>query len=143
MPSTGVINGTNLRIKIGTDPLAYATSCALDLSAETLESVSKDSVASWSSSTVGQLSGSLSFEGFYTEDATISSDDRENPNTLFDAFAAKTLISWEFSTATSGDTKYTGSGYITALNFTGPVEENATYSGTITVSGAVTQGSVT
>lgn len=138
----GVINGTNLRIYDGGVPLGYATSCSLDLSAETRETISKDSVASWSESEVGTLSGSLSFDGFFSEDTTINAVTVKSIEDIFTKFAAKTAISWSFTTDVLGTVIYSGSGNITSLNFSAPVEENSTYSGTITVSGAVTQGTV-
>lgn len=138
----GVVNGTNLRIYDGSDPLGYATSCTLDMSAETRETLSKDSVSSWGESEVGQLSATLSFEGFFSEDTTINSDTVKSVEDIFTKFSAKTSISWKFTTDVTGEVEYSGSGFLTALNFSAPVEENATYSGTITVSGAVTQGSV-
>jgi len=142
MPTTGVVNGTNLRISIGGDPVAYATSCSLSMSREELDTLSKDSVSSWKSSKVGTKSATLSGSGLYTEDATISSADRQNPNTLFDAFDGGTLVTWEFTTGVTGDTKYSGSGYITELSFTGEVEQNATYDFTLSVAGAVTQATI-
>ena len=139
----GVVNGTNLRIYDDTVPLGYATSCTLDMSAETRETVSKDNVASWGESEVGQLSATLSFEGFFSEDTTIGATTVKSVEDLFTKFAAKTAISWRFTTDVSTEVVYSGSGYITAFNLSAPVEENATYSGTITVTGAVTQGSIT
>jgi TP901-1 family phage major tail protein len=139
----GVVNGTNLRIYDGAVPLGYATSCTLDMSAETRETLSKDGVSSWAESEVGQLSASLSFEGFFSEDTTINAVTVKSIEDIFTKFSAKTALSWRFTTDVSTEVVYSGSGYITALNISAPVEENTTYSGTITVSGAVTQGSIT
>ncbi len=138
----GITSGTDLRISVATNPLAYATSCSLSMSAETRESVSKDSTSSWQDSTVGQLSASLSFEGFFTIDDTINSNNREDFEGLFDNFSGKTQIAWTFSTGTTGDVEYSGNGYITSLDSSAPVEENATYSGTITVTGAVSKATI-
>lgn len=138
----GVINGTNLRIYDGTVPLGYATSCTLDMSAETRETLSKDSVSSWAESEVGKLSGSLSFEGFFSEDVLINAVAVKSIEDIFTKFSGKTAISWRFTTDVSASVVYSGSGYLTAVNVSAPVEENATYSGTITISGAVTQGTV-
>jgi TP901-1 family phage major tail protein len=138
-----VVNGTNLRIYDGAVPLGYATSCTLDMSSETRETLSKDSVSSWAEFEVGQLSATLSFEGFFSEDTTINSNTVKSIRDIFTKFSAKTAISWRFTTDTATEVQYSGSGYITALNYSAPVEENATYSGTITVNGAVTQESAT
>jgi len=139
----GVVNGTNLRIYDGSTPLGYATSCSLSMSAETRETVSKDSTSSWAENEVGQLSATLSFEGFYSSDATINAVTVKTVDDIYSKFEAKTAISWSFKSATTGEFIYSGSGYITSLEFNAPVEENATYSGTITVSGAITNTTIT
>lgn len=138
----GITSGTDLRISVATIPLAYATNCSLSMSAETRESISKDSTSSWQDSSVGQLSASLSFEGFFTIDDTINSNTREDFEGVFDVFAAKTQVAWKFSTGVTGDVEYSGNGYITSLEANAPVEEDATYSGTITVSGAVAKATI-
>ena len=138
----GVVNGTNLRIYDATVPLGYATSCTLDMSAETRETISKDSVASWAESEISTKSATLSFEGFFSEDTVINTVTVQDVTAIYTKFAAGTAISWRFTTDVSTEVVYSGSGYITALNFSAPVDENATYSGTITVSGAVTQGAI-
>lgn len=138
-----VISGTNLRIYDDTTPLGYATSCSLSMSAETRETISKDSTSSWSDSEVGQLSASLSFEGFFSEDTSINAVTVKSIEDIFTKFKNKTAISWRFTTDTVDDVVYSGSGYFTSLEYSAPVEENATYSGTITVTGAVTQATIT
>lgn len=138
----GITSGTDLRIQVETVALAYATNCTLSMSAETRESISKDSTSSWQDSTVGQLSATLSFEGFFTIDDTINSNTREDFEGIFDVFSGKTQIAWKFTTGTTGDVEYSGNGYITTLEATAPVEENATYSGTITVTGAVSKTTI-
>jgi predicted secreted protein len=138
----GVIKGTNFRIYDGTVPLGYATSCSLSMSAETTETISKDSVASWAESEVDTKSATLSFEGFASEDVEINTVDVKSIEDLFTKFSAGTAISWRFTTDVSTTVVYSGSGYITSFDISAPVGENATYSGTITVTGAVTQGSI-
>jgi hypothetical protein len=139
----GVVNGTDLRLSVGGNPIAYATSCTLDYTAETRETVSKDSAGNgWKSVEVGQLGATLSIESLYTEDVLVSAVARENTKDLFDAFAGKTLVTWEFTTGVSTETKYSGSGYFTSGSITGAAEENATSSHTIAVDGAVTSAAV-
>lgn len=138
----GLISGTDLRIEVGTTPLGYATNCTLSQTAETRESVSKDSTSSWAEFTVGQLSASLSFEGFFSFDDTINSNAREDVEGLWDNFSGKTSITWKFTDSASGNVEWSGSGFVTSLEFAAAVEENATYSGTITVSGAVSKATI-
>lgn len=138
----GVIKGTNFRIYDATVPMGYATSCSLSMSAETTETISKDSVSSWAEAEIDTKSASLSFEGFASEDVTISAVTVKSIEDIFTKFSAGTAISWRFTTDVSGTVVYSGSGYITSLDINAPVGENTTYSGTITVTGAVTQAAI-
>lgn len=137
-----VISGTLLRIYDDTAALGYATSCSLDVSVETRETISKDSAGSWAENEAGKISATLSFEGFASEDQTINSNTVKSIEDIFTKVAAKTAVDWRFTTDATGEIEYSGSGYFTSFNISSPVEENATYSGTITVTGAITQGTV-
>ena len=44
-----------------------------------------------------------------------------------------------FGTAATGDTIYSGEGYVSSCEISGTMEEAVTYSGTITVTGAITE----
>jgi hypothetical protein len=103
----GVIKGTNFRIYDATVPLGYATSCSLSMSAETTETISKDSVASWSESEVDTKSATLSFEGFASEDVELLTRLHvKSIEDLFTKFSAGTAISWRFTTDVSGTVVY-------------------------------------
>ena len=139
MASTGVINGTNLRLYAGGQVISKSTSCTMDLTANTLELIHKDNPGTgWSEYTIGQKSGTLSIEGFYAEDGSA-----QNPDDLFTWFNAETQIGFSFQTTTSGDAKYTGTIITTGLSFTAPVEDNSTFSATFQITGAVTKTTVT
>jgi len=138
----GVVNGTNMRIYDGAVPLGYATNCTLDMSAETRETISKDSVSSWSEAEGSTKSATLSFEGFFSEDTTINAVTVESATEIFTKFSAGTTIAWKFTTGVSTEIEYSGDAIITSFNISAPVDENTTYSGTLTVTGAVTQGAV-
>lgn len=148
MPTTGVINGTNLRLFVnnGTGtPIAigYATTCTIDLSAEERDTLSKDSVASWREFEIGQLSGTCSTEGLMTFDSSVNGNSRREFSDLFTIFSAKTEITCWFTTNASGDDRYYFNGFITALSSSAAVEENATYSVTIGINGQVLRQSIT
>ncbi len=139
MPSTGVINGTNLRVYVGTDAIAYATNCTLSLSAELRETIHKDNPgAGWRGIEVGRKSGTVTVEALYAEDGST-----ETPFDLFTAFDDKTELTMMLSTEVSGDTRWSFSAYCTALEVNGPVEENSSYSATFEINGAVTTETVT
>jgi len=138
MASTGVINGTNLRLYVGSTPIAYATSCTLSFSRELRETIHKDQPRLWRGQKVnrGQKSGTLTVEALYNEDGT--SNNYETPRTLFDALDDGTELSCTVETGVSGDNIYTFSAFCTEYEVTAAVEENATYSASFTITGAVT-----
>lgn len=143
MPTAGVINGTNFRLYLGPDPIGHATSCTLSFSKETRETVDKDNVGGWASSEDGKKSFSLSFEGFMSEDPTLNTVAVNNLGDLLTLFNATAAVTWKATTGVLGDTQITGSGTLTEFSLTAPVEENATFSGTITGKGAPVFSTVT
>jgi hypothetical protein len=47
-------------------------------------------------------------------------------------------VDWSFGTAASGDTIYEGEGFISAIEVSAEMESPVSYSGTITITGAIT-----
>lgn len=141
MATSGVINGTLLRIYRGGTAIAYATSCTLSISRDIRETLSKDSPGNgWRTISLGQKSATMSTEAFYT-DAGDSTANVQPPD-LFDDLDNGTPYLLRFSTEVSGDTYYETTGYLTQLEFTGPVEDNSTMSATWELTGALTKGTV-
>lgn len=137
--TSGVINGTNLRVYASGSAIAYATSCTLSMSKDFNETLHKDNAVTASGWRTIQTEGqqktaTINVEGLYNFDGA-----NNTPATLFDLFDDNTLIEWMLSTEVTNDVKYSGSGYITSLEFTGPVEENASFTATIDVSGQITK----
>jgi TP901-1 family phage major tail protein len=145
MATAGIISGTNFRMYVAGLPVGYATSASIDTTAETREAIHKDAAGNgWANVTIGQLSGTCSVEGFMNEDAATAFASATNaPADLFTLFSSKTLVGCTFQGSASGDTKYTFNAYITSYNVTTPVEDNSTYSIALTVSGEITQTTVT
>lgn len=134
MATTGIFNGTNLRIFVGGTAVGYSTTCTLDMNIDLRETLTKDSPGSgWRTISPGQKSGTLTGDALYSEDTA-----NVSPIDLFGYFTNKTSITWSFTTDAAGDTGFTGSGYITALNMNAPVEDNVSFSFTIEVDGAIT-----
>jgi len=137
--TAGVINGTDLRLYVGGNAVAYAVTCNLSMSRELRETIHKDNPGSgWREVDPAQASATLTTDGLFNEDGTNNA-----PADLFTIFAAKTQVSWYFSNENAGDTRYYGNGYITALDYSATVEENATYSVTIEVDGQVQTATLT
>lgn len=137
--TAGVINGTNLRLYIGGNVVAYAVTCALSMSRALRETVHKDNPgAGWREIEMGQASATLTTDGLFNEDGTNNA-----PADLFDSFLNKTQVAWLFSNENAGDTRYSGNGYISSLEFSATVEENSTYAVTVEVDGAVASATIT
>ena len=140
MPTTGVFNGTNLILKVindGGSPVAtgHTTSATLSLSADMPEATSKDS-SGFQEVIAGVMSGEITFEGL------VAYDDSAGADEITTYLLGRTKVDWTFSTATTGDTLYSGEGFISSCEVSPEMESPVTYSGTITTTGAITQGSV-
>lgn len=136
MATSGIVNGTDLRIYMGGVAIGHATACSLDLTRETRETLTKDAPGGgWATAEVGRKSATLSTDGMFSYDTT-----NKKFSDLFTAFDNGTLLLLRFTTDETSDTYWEGSGYITSLNLSAPVEDNTTYSATFTVNGAITSG---
>lgn len=133
MATAGVVNGTDLRIYKGGTAIGRATTCSLSISREMREILDKDNTGSWVTSAPGRKSASLSSDAFFTYDTS-----NVKPETLFTDLDNGTLVTWRFTTDETGDKAWDGSGYVTEFSVNAGVEENSTYSVTITVSGPIT-----
>ena len=138
MATTGVFNGTDLLLKL-TDSssiatstiIGHSTSCSLSLSNDLPEATTKDSNG-FQEVIAGVKSGELSFEGL------IAYDDDANPVDFADILIARRAVTWTFGTADAADTVYTGSGFLSSVEMSAEMESPATYSGSITINGAIT-----
>ena len=132
MATTGVVNGTDLRIYKGGTAIGRATTCSLSITREMREILDTDNVGSWVTSAPGRKSATLSTDAFFTYDTS-----NVKPETLFTDLNNGTLITWRFTTDETGDKAWDGSGYVTSFSVSAAVEDNTTYSVEITVSGAI------
>lgn len=135
MAST-VFNGTNLLLKVITDggtlaTIAHTTSCSISFSNEVADATTKDS-AGYSEIIPAVRSGEISFDGLvdYTDSA--------GGDELAGYLLGRTKVDFSFGTAATGDTVYTGEGFVTSLEITGEMESAVSYSGTISITGAIT-----
>lgn len=136
MATTGIINGTLLRIYKGGTAIGGATSCTFSLSMEVREVLTKDSPGSgWVENYPGRKSGTLSTDALMSYDtANVSFPD------LFTDFDNRTPLVLRFTTNVSGDTYWEGTGYLTSLEANTPVEDNSSFTAEFTVSGAISTG---
>ena len=139
MPTTGIVDGTIIRLTFNGEKVVHAQSSSLSVSTELTEISSKDTGGGkWAEQTPGKLSFSGSCEGLYSQDDLIGTEARADFETLFDAQVAQTQVAVKWTTGITGDTEYSGLAYITSLEMSAPNAESATYSFQITGTGALT-----
>ena len=132
MATTGVFSGTNLVLKIEGGTLGHTTSCSLSLSNDLPEATSKDS-SGFQQVIAGVISGEISFDGL------VKYDDSTNAINLADFVLARTQITCVFGTIESGDAIYTAEGFLSSVEMSAEMESPVTYSGSITLTGAITK----
>jgi hypothetical protein len=129
--TTGVVSGTELRLFVGGAAVAYATTCTANFTAEIITTVHKDSPGGgWPSGTVGNRSGSVTSEALFNEDGAA--------NTGWDLMTDLkngTEVTWAFTTAADGDKQMVGTGFVASISMNAAVNENATFTVEITVTG--------
>lgn len=138
MPTTGAIMGHNLRMRIGASTavaIYAATECSLSIETDTVEINHKDNYsANWKEIIPAASGWSGSTNGLVYFDAANGIDD------AIAAQIAKTKVKIEFSTAVTGDLKWSGDAYLTSCELSGSVGEVATYAVSFTGTGALAQG---
>ena len=139
MATTGKINTTLLRIYTGTAPgtaITHSTDASLTFSMATRDATTKDS-AGWEEVLEGLRSWEMSGTAMLAWDAANGVDE------LSTIAIARTATTIRFSTNVTGDTVWSGSGYITSLEKASPgQEETANYSFTFKGTAVLTQATV-
>jgi len=148
MATTSVFNGTSLVVLIGTEVIAFATSCSLSIAIDTPDASTKQSLG-WADEIGGQKSWSLTTDGLATvvpgAVATYISTTE-----LSNLAIARTAVTVKFTTVNNdtvggvtpvtGDTIYSGSAFIESVNMTADMENPVTYSVSFKGTGALTIG---
>jgi hypothetical protein len=132
MATTGVFNGTNLILKIEDTALGHTTSCSLSLNNDLPEATTKDSNG-FQEVIAGVMSGELSFDGL------VAYDDTANGIELADYLLARTQLTCVFGTIESGDAIFTAEGFLSSVEMSAEMESPVSYSGSITLTGAITK----
>ena len=147
MATTSVFNGTSLVVLIGTEVIAFATSCSLSIAIDTPDSSTKQSLG-WADEIGGQKSWSLTTDGLATvvpgSVATYISTTE-----LSNLAIARTAVTVKFTTVNNdtvggvtpvtGDTIYSGSAFIESVDMTADMENPVTYSVSFKGTGVLTQ----
>lgn len=136
MATTGIVNGTSLRLYKDSTAIGHATTCELQVSREQREILTKDSPGGgWREGKPGRKSFTMSTEALFSYDTA-----NVAPSALFDALNNGTLMLFRFTTSSSGDTYWEGSAYCTSWAVNAVVEENVSYTATFEGNGALSSG---
>jgi len=148
MATTSVFNGTSLVVLIGTEVIAFATSCSLSIAIDTPDASTKQSLG-WADEIGGQKSWSLTTDGLATvvPGATATYISTSELTALA---VARTAVSVKFTTVdnstlngvtpVTGDSIWSGSAFIESVDITADMENPVTYSVSFKGTGALTQG---
>lgn len=136
MATTGLLNGTSLLVYSAGTAISATTSATITVNHDVRDATTKDS-AGWEESLEGKRNWEISFEGMYAFDSTYG------PDELDDLITNRSTVTVMFSTEVAGDTRYTGTAYLTSYEMTAGVEETATFSGTFKGTAALTVQTVT
>jgi predicted secreted protein len=144
MPTTGIFNGTNLVVLVGSEVVAHSTSCSLSVSVDLPDATTKSSEG-WAQQIGGLKSWSLTTDGLATVDPTGAN---YVVGDIFTALKDRTTVTVKFTTVTGstpvpGDLYWTGLAFIESLDVTADMESPATYSVSFTGQGVLTQGTTT
>lgn len=121
-------NGTSLTLTIGGVDVAQSTSCSITLDADTIDVSSKDS-SGYQEVIQGQKSGTIDFEGL------VDLAGNTTGGAIYTYWSAGTSVAWVFS---DGTKSISGNGIVTNLSIEAPMEDVATYSGSLQITGSVT-----
>jgi len=135
MATTGIINGTDLAVYIGSDVLAHSTSHSLSITHDARDATTKDS-GGWTDVLEGLRGWEVSGEGLVAFDAT------KGFAYLFSLVNTRAAVTLKFSTEATGDTYYSGSAYVTSIDQDSPTEDNVSMSFTFSGTGALTEATV-
>jgi len=130
MATTGVFNGTNLLLQVEGDTIGHTTSCSLTISHDLPDATTKDSNG-FSEVISGLRSGEISFEGL------VDYSDAASAIELIDYILNRTVVTCVFGTSVTGDAIYTAEGYISSVEQSAEMESTVSYSGLITLTGAI------
>lgn len=140
MPTTGIFNGTNLVVLVGTEVVAHSTSCSLSVSADLPDATTKSS-GGWAQEIGGLRSWSLTTDGLATVEPTGAN---YVVGDIFSALNSRLPVTVKFttvdgSTPVNGDLIWYGSAFVESLDITADMESPATYSVSFTGTGQLTQ----
>jgi len=147
MATTSVFNGTSLVVLIGTEVIAFSTSCSLSIAIDAPDASNKESLG-WAVEIGGQKSWSLTTDGLATVVPGVTAT-YISTSELTALAVARTAVSVKFTTVdnstvggvtpVTGDSIWSGSAFIESVDITADMENPVTYSVSFKGTGALTQ----
>jgi hypothetical protein len=132
MATTGILNGTDLILKVAGTAVTHATSASINFNMETREATTKDS-AGYTAVLEGLRSVTIDAEAMTALDAAYGFEE------LYTVWKNRTAVALVFGTTETGDQIYTVQGYMTSLSASSGVEDSSTFSASFQCTGAVTE----
>ena len=132
MATTGILNGTDLIVKVAGTAITHATSASINFNMETREATTKDS-AGYTAVLEGLRSVTIDVEAMTALDAAQGFEE------LYTIWKNRTQVALVFGTTETGDQIYTVQGYMTSLSASSGVEDSSTFSASFQATGAVTE----
>ena len=134
--TTGIINGSNLKVTLAAVDASEImvnnlTDCSISTNVDMRDTTTKSN-AGYKALLPGMMEATLSFSGMFANDATHGFHelfDYQNLKTKLDI--KLTQIVGSGSTPNPDDMEFVAKGYITSLDLTGGVEDNASFSATV------------
>ena len=124
------LDGYDILVQTGGVTVVGQTGAGLYFLADMIDVTTKDS-NKFKEYLAGEKGGTITVDGLY--DVTGGTNNTED---VFDDLIAGTEVTWKWGQfATAGEKYFTGSGFISSLNMSGPKNEASTYSITIQVTG--------
>lgn len=128
MPTSGVINGTDLGLYINGLPHAFATSHSINIECEVRDVSSKKS-GKWKAFKAGVLSWSVSGSGLTVYD--IDKNTKASSASILAAMIAQQEVTIKHTTAELGNRSFSGQVIIKSFTAEAPDDANSTYSFTM------------
>ena len=148
MATTSVFNGTSLVVLIGTEVIAYSTSCSLSIAIDVPDASTKESLG-WAQEIRGQRSWSLTTDGLATVSPTTTVANYVSLPELTTLAVTGAAVTVKFTTVNNdtvggvtpvpADAVWTGLAFIESVDMTADMENPVTYSVSFKGTGVLTQ----
>jgi predicted secreted protein len=138
----GQLNGTEIGVYVGGVLVAYSTNATLNVNHSTRSTTSKES-GGWEDNMEGLRNWDVSCDALYAWlDPAGTAISNKTLSDLFTGYlATRTSFDLTFgnTSATAGNTKYTGTAWLTSASLTAPLEDTSTFSVSFQGSGPLVQ----